>query len=90
MFGREPRSPGILNSTKEEGPDTSIVADITEEVVVERTAEVQGLHKKVMAKKRKHVLLIAPLLGRCRWGPVVTNLNLTLALPNRDDEIDIK
>lgn len=50
MFGREPRSPWILNSTKEEGPDTSIVADITEEVVVERTAEVQELHKKVMVK----------------------------------------
>lgn len=53
MFGRESRSPGILNSTKEEGPDTSIVADITEEVVVERTAEVQKLHKKVMVKEKK-------------------------------------
>lgn len=50
MFGREPRSQGILNSTQKEGQDISLVSNVTEEEVVERTAEVRELHKKVMVK----------------------------------------
>lgn len=41
---------GFLTATQKEGQDISLASNVTEEEVVERTAEVRELHKKVMVK----------------------------------------
>uniref|UniRef100_A0A8C6VT99 Integrase catalytic domain-containing protein n=1 Tax=Nothobranchius furzeri TaxID=105023 RepID=A0A8C6VT99_NOTFU len=47
MFGRQPRTPGVINITQEGGDDRSVVVEVTEDHLEAKTAAVADLHAKI-------------------------------------------